>query len=76
MGLKELELFSRTVEDNQIWADWFQGQSRIITDTSLSREGFLIRASQTQKKELANVTPKERKPNKGWFKKGSRNTQE
>lgn len=68
-SLKELELFSQEVEDNKLWQDYFRKMAEIQTATSLSKEGFLMRLSVTQKKELADVTPK-RKKNKGWF--GSR----
>jgi hypothetical protein len=66
--LKELELFSKDIEKNDLWAEYFKKMADITTETSLSKEGFLIRMSQTTKKELADVTPK-RKVNKGWFKK-------
>ena len=42
--------------------------AEITTATSLSKEGFLLRLSVTQKKELADVTAKPKK-NKGWFRK-------
>lgn len=67
-GLKELELFSRDVYKDETWGDYFQKMAEIQTATSLSKEGFLLRLSVTQKKELADVTPKKKK-NKGWFKK-------
>jgi len=40
----------------------------IQTDSSLSKEGFLMKLLVTMKKELADVSPKETKKNKGWFK--------
>ncbi len=67
-GLKELELFSDKVEENDLWTDYFKQMSEITTATSLSKEGFLLRLSVTQKKELADVTAKPKK-NRGWFKK-------
>lgn len=70
-GLKELELFSKEVYMDETWADYFNKSAEIATSTSLSKDGFLLRLSVTNKKELADVTPK-RKKNKGWFrKKGS-----
>lgn len=74
-SLKELELFCKNIKKDDAWSNWFKGMAEITTSTSLSREGFLVRASQTQKKELADVTPKEKKPNKGWFK-SKKNKQE
>ncbi len=67
-GLKELELFSKDIEDNELWTNYFKKRAEIVTETSLSKEGFLLRMSVTTKKELADVTSK-RKTNKGWFKK-------
>lgn len=67
-GLKELELFCRDIEESDLWADYFKEMAEITTETSLSKEGFLIRQSQTSKNELADTTPR-RKINKGWFKK-------
>lgn len=67
-GLKELELFSKDIEENQLWADYFNKMADLTTETSLSKEGFLLRLSVTQKKELADTTPK-KKVNKGWFRK-------
>ncbi len=68
-GLKELEVFSKDIETDSLWAGYFSSMAEATTSTSLSKEGFLIRQSQTQKKELADTTPK-RKANKGWFRKG------
>lgn len=67
-GLKELETFSRTIEKNDLWADWFKSMAEVTNATSLSKEGFLLRLSVTQKKELADVTSQAKKQNKGWFK--------
>jgi hypothetical protein len=72
-GTKELELFCRDVYKDDSWGDYFEKLAEIQTSTSLSKDGFLLRLSVTQKKELADVTPK-RKPNKGWFKKGDNST--
>jgi hypothetical protein len=69
-GLKELELFCRDIEKNNLWADYFKNMSEIQTSSSLSKEGFLLKLSVTSKKELADVTTK-RKKNTGWFRKKS-----
>jgi hypothetical protein len=68
-GLKELELFCKEIEKDKLWESYFNKMAEIQTETSLSKDGFLLRLSVTQKKELADVTPK-RKTNRGWFKKG------
>jgi len=73
-GLKELELFSKDIEENKLWADYFKEMAEITTKTSLSKEGFLLRLSVTTKKELADVTPK-RKVNRGWFRKKGESTE-
>jgi hypothetical protein len=72
-GLKELELFSRDVYMDDSWGDYFEKMAEIQTATSLSKEGFLMKLSVTSKKELADVTPKTKKKNSGWFKKKSSN---
>jgi len=66
---KELALFSKEVYGDTIWSDYFDKMSEIQTSTSLSKDGILLKLSVTQKKELADVSPKEKKVNKGWFKK-------
>lgn len=66
---KELALFSKDIINDNRWADYFDKMSEIQTSTSLSKEGFLMRLQVTTKKELADVSPKEKKENKGWFKK-------
>jgi hypothetical protein len=73
-GIKELELFCKDIEKNTLWSDYFEKMADITTETSLSKEGFLIKMSVTQKKELADVTPKTKK-NKGWFKKKEDSTE-
>jgi hypothetical protein len=67
-GLKELQVFCKDIEKNELWADYFGKMAEVTTETSLGKEGFLIKMSVTQKKELADVTPKQ-KSNKSWFKK-------
>ena len=68
-SIKELELFSKDVCSNSSWSDYFKKLSEIHTSTSLSKDGILIKLSVTSKKELADVTPKSKKKNRGWFKK-------
>jgi len=68
-GLKELELFSKVVEKNKLWEDFFHDLAEINLATSLSKDGFLMKLSVTNKKELADVTEKPKRKNKGWFRK-------
>lgn len=70
-SLKELELFCEDIYLDEEWAEYFKKMAEIQTASSLSKEGFLLRLSVTQKKELADVTQK-KKENKGWFKKKNR----
>ena len=64
---KELELFCRDIAGDDEWGDYFQKLSEIQTSTSLSKQGLLMRLAVTIKKELADMTPQEKKKNKGWF---------
>jgi len=68
-SLKELSLFSRKIANQPAWDDYFAELGEILTSTSLSKDALLMKLSVTQKKELADVTPKEKKKNDGWFKK-------
>lgn len=73
---KELELFCKDVANDNDWAEYFKKMAEVQTSTSLSKDAILIKLSVTNKKELADMTPK-RKKNKGWFRKGgSSETQE
>ena len=67
---KELELFCNSVANMDWYGEYFRKKGEILTSTSLSREAKLITLaiSSLQKREMADVT-KQRKPNKGWFKK-------
>lgn len=69
---KELELFSRDVCNNDKFADYFKGMAEIQTSTSLSKDGFLLKQVNLNRKELADMTPK-RKNKKGLFKKKDEN---
>jgi len=66
---KELSLFCNDVWEQSGWGDYFKKQAEILTSTSLSKGGILIKLAVTDKSEMADVTPKVTKPNKGWFKK-------
>ncbi len=65
---KELAAFCDDVVDEKTWGEYFDRMAEIQTSTSLSKDGFLMRLAVTIKKELADVT-KQKKSNKGWFKK-------
>ncbi len=73
-GLKELQLFSKDIAEEDEWSDYFGKLAEIQTSTSLSKDAKLLNASVTQKKELADTSPQPTmKKNKGWFKKGENN---
>ena len=61
---KELSLFCKSVAVDKSWEDYFSDMSEIHTSSCLSKDGILIKLSVTQKKELADVTPKAKKQNK------------
>ncbi len=69
-SLMELELFCRDICADDGWADYFKKSGEIQKASSLSKDGFLLKLSVTNKKELADVTPERKKKNKGWFRKG------
>jgi len=66
---KELALFAGDIYGDPSWKEYFKKMAEIQTATSLSKDGILVKLSVTQKKELADVSPKTKKTNKGWFKK-------
>lgn len=65
---KEMELISRVICQNKLFADYFASESENTLATSLSREGKLINLAIMQKRVIEDAT-KFRKPNTGWFKK-------
>ena len=74
-ALKEMALISREIVELDDMAKYFEAESEIITSSSLSREGFLVRQATTTTKQIADVTKKPKAPNKSWFKKKD-NTEE
>lgn len=64
--LKELELYSREIADDESWGDYFQKRAEILTSTSLSKDAKLLETAIIQRREVANVS-KPRQVNKGWF---------
>jgi len=65
---KELELFCEDIADDEPFAEYFRKMGEIQTSTSLSKDALLLKLAVTMKKELADVTPKQTKKNRGWFK--------
>ncbi len=68
-SLKELQLFSEQICVDEGWKLFFKDSAEILTASSLSKDGLLVKLSVTSKKELADLSPKEIKKNKGWFSK-------
>jgi hypothetical protein len=68
-SLKELALFCSDISSDNAWNDYFTKLGEIQTSTSLSKDALLLKLSVTQKRELADVSPKEKKKNRGWFRK-------
>lgn len=64
---KELELFCRDVWSQDCWANYFKSLAEIHTSTSLSKDAILIKLAVTKKSEVADVTPKHKRRNSGWF---------
>jgi len=65
---KEFALLSKEVIDNPYLANIFAQHAEILTSTSLSREGFLVKQGTTQTRQISDITRK-RSQNKSWFKK-------
>lgn len=74
---KFLSLFAEKIMNKDGLKEFFDQRSEIGTSTSLSRDGFLTKMAVVQRKELADLSPKEKKKeNKSWFKSKDKNTQE
>lgn len=65
---KGLALHAKMIMDNEDLADYFNKESEVLTSTSLSREGFLVKQATVTRRQIEDVT-KPKKENKGWFKK-------
>lgn len=74
-SLKGFALIADKIIENPLLKEYFEAQSEIVTSTSLSKEGFLVRQATTQTRNVADVT-KRYKPNKSWFKKKEDNNSE
>ena len=64
----ELGLFCEDIVGDTDFSEYFNKMGAIQTDSSLSKEGFLMKLLVTMKKELADVSPKSKNKNTGWFK--------
>ena len=65
---KEMSLIASKIMDNKELGEYYQAKGEIITSTSLSKNAKLINLAVIQKRIIEDET-KERKENKGWFKK-------
>jgi hypothetical protein len=65
-GSKDMELISRDIMNNDYFGNYFAKESQITLETSLSRNGFLIRQASVQTKQVVDAT-KRVKRNKGMF---------
>ena len=66
---KELALFCNDVGNMPYFQKYFLAKSEIMTSTSLSKDAKLINLAVVNRKEIADVSDKPLKENKGWFKK-------
>lgn len=66
---KQLSLVSKELCDDDIWSEYFRKKGEILSSTSLSKDAKLITLAVVQKREIADVTKRPVKENKGWFKK-------
>jgi len=64
---KNLALMSGELCNDELWQKYFNQKAEILTATSLSRNAKLLSLAVLQKKELADVTDINKKPNKGQF---------
>lgn len=63
----ELSLFCKDIVGDDEFSEYFTKMGAIQSDSSLGREGFLMKLLVTMKKELADVSPKKATKNRGWF---------
>jgi hypothetical protein len=69
---KNLELQSKELCNDPLWADYFRQKAEILTATSLSRNAKLLSLAVLQRRELADMTEMKTQ-NKGWFSKKDKN---
>ena len=71
---KELALFCSEVANMNYFSDYFNKKAEIALSTSLSKNAKLLDVAISQKREVADTTPRPMKENKGWFKKKTTHT--
>ena len=67
-SVQEFALYSKELCKDKVMEDVFNGESEIITASSLSKDAKLITLGVVQKKEWSDSSSKPRKQNRGWFK--------
>ena len=67
-GLKSIALYAETMGLNEVH-DYLEKEAGILTDSALSKKGFLVQMAVTTKKESKLKTKEGGGENKGWFKK-------
>lgn len=65
-GSLGMALISKEIMDNDYFQDYFEKDAIITLNTSLSREGFLIKQATTTTKQVADAT-RRRRINRGMF---------
>ena len=65
-SLKGLALISDKIIKNNLYKEFFDAESEILSASSLSKEGFLVKQATTSTRNIADVS-KAKKQNKGWF---------
>ncbi len=68
-SFKNLALISDKIMENDLFKEYFLAESSIVTDTSLSKDGFLDKLAVTQTRQIADVTKRKSRANRGWFRK-------
>lgn len=66
-GHKEFALISSGIIGNKYFSDYFKTEGEIITSTSLSRQGFLVKQGTTTVRKIGDIS-QVKTPNKSWFK--------
>jgi len=66
---KFMASFANDVMQKPELAKYLRDQSEIVTSTSLSKGALLVRLAVTQKKQIEDISKKERKESSSWFKK-------
>lgn len=74
-AFKALALFAGEIMKKEGLKKYFDSRSEIVTSSALSKEGFLPKLGVIQRRELADVSPKEKKENKSWFKKKNKDSE-